>query len=468
METIQQEPHVTPQQDAGVSRPVTWLAGLTAILLLLNVFYFLNRNWEDSYWVTSYSTIYYPADRPIISGWAEVDGGIEAQIVLEGQIEGWTVTRDGEPWSEAGGKNLFIKAPPESDDAMHRYVATPRPAGLHPPVEFDIRFLPRSFHEARGLPRSDTYIIRTDLPTGKFGQLAVSDWVDDFSYETEANLEQTDRILVEQAGINARDPTFSKLEKLMAHLRIKLGEECRGTPPLDSRWKTPYQLYTEMESGAATGWCTQFAQAYVYFANRAGLATRLVQGARTQGNTFIFTGHTWVEAWIPEQGRWAWVEPSFGQVYVTDKKGQVLNTVELANLRQHNAWDGVTARVYKDWGWPDLEGDDGTFVNANFTEVSGVVERQFLTSAIYKWRRPPNVEDLRYDYGMVFEDATFFWGNLERYFFKPPLAYSNYPAEGNRVYVIRHALLWGFLLALVATALAYRRRRSTIAVRSAV
>jgi hypothetical protein len=144
-------------------------------------------------------------------------------------------------------------------------------------------------------------------------------------------------------------------------------------------------------------------------------------------------------------------------IYATDKNGNVLNSVELANLRQHVAWDGVTGRVYKDWGWPDLEGTTNTLIDAPFAVVGGVVERQFITSAIYKWRRPPNVEDLRYDYGMLLKDWTFTWGNFVRYYFKPPLAYANWPTEGNRTYLVRHLLLWSFLASAAGCLLLWRR-----------
>jgi hypothetical protein len=131
----------------------------------------------------------------------------------------------------------------------------------------------------------------------------------------------------------------------------------------------------------------------------------------------------------------------------------------LATLRRHGTWHGVTGRVYKDWAWTHLEGEAKTFVDAPFPLVGDVVERQFLTSAIYKWRRPPNVEDLRSDYTLLFRNWEFFWGNLQRYYFKPPLAFANYPTEGNRTYLERHLLLWGFLASLVAWGVALLRRR---------
>ena len=48
----------------------------TVFLLVANVAFFLNRGIEDSYYPTTYSTIYYPTDRPVILEWQEIEGGI--------------------------------------------------------------------------------------------------------------------------------------------------------------------------------------------------------------------------------------------------------------------------------------------------------------------------------------------------------------------------------------------------------
>ncbi len=304
---------------------------------------------------------------------------------------------------------------------MNNYTAVAQPEGLFEPLEFRLRFLPRSFHEARGLPRSDNYPVYTDVPNARFKQYSVRTWTDNDEYISYEELREADRLIRERTGITENDDELVKLEKIIVFLRKALGEKAGGTPRPDFRWKNPFQLYQEMKSGTGHGWCTQNAQIFVFFANRTGLSTRLVQGARTQRNTFIFSVHTWLEAWIPQQGRWA--------------------------------WDGVRIRVYKDWEWSDIEGGNNTMVNARYEEVGGVVERQFITSAIYKWRRPPNVEDIRYDYRMLFKNRTFFAANLCRYFFKPPLASANFPVPRKMTYWIRHILLWGFVTSIVSMAL---------------
>lgn len=433
--------------------------GLLCLLLLAaNLTHFLTRSWEASFYQTSYSTIYIPTDIPVVRDWVEVEGGIEGVMNWSQSPDGWVILQDDKPYSENVGPNPFF--PEVVDDiSKHTYTAIAQPEGMAPPLKFIIQFLPRAYWDDVGLPRPSSYIIATDEINADFEQYPVSEWVDDYSYMDQTDLELVAGILTDEVEILETDTSLEKLEKLSIHLRDTLGTRCRGVPDHDDRWRTPLQIYQGMRDGTGKGWCTQQAQMFVFFANRAGLSSRIVVGAVTKGNNFIHTGHSWAETWIPEQGRWAWSDPSYALIYATDNQGRVLNSVELSELKKHAAWDGVSARIYKDWGWPEIAGEHSTPVTTDFPLVGDVIQRQFVTSAIYKWRRPPNVEDLRYDYTLLLKNREFFWGNLERYYFNPPLAYADYPTDGNQTYFIRHLLLWSFVASLLAFTITYRKSR---------
>jgi hypothetical protein len=212
----------------------------------------------------------------------------------------------------------------------------------------------------------------------------------------------------------------------------------------------PFRLFNEMAAGTGKGWCTQHAQVYVFWANRAGIPTRFVFGARTQDNSIVYTGHSWAESYIREQHRWAFVDLTQGELYITDKKGQVLNTAELFQLNQHNAFDSINVRLYADWIWKNHAGIPGsdTLVTVPFALCNALVRDEFTPQSILKYRRPPNVEDVREDYTGFFNDRTFLYGNLERYLFKPQLAYSLYPTEGGHTYFVRCLLFFALLVSL--------------------
>ncbi len=456
---------VSPRSNPGpaVSRgairpPVLW--GLLGIALLAaNLVHFLTRSWESSFYQTSYATIYFPTDVPTILEWHEREGGIEAELNWNQTPDGWVILKEGEPHATNDGPYPFF---PELADDMswYDYTAIPQPAGIGKSLELQLRFIPTEYWDDIGLPRPDSYLIRTDEVHGRFPQYPVSEWIDDYSYLADEDLAEVDRILTEEIGITAADGTLTKLEKLTVHFRDVLGQRCRGNPHHDDRWRDPFVIYKNMRSGEGQGYCTQHAQIFLLFANRAGLSSRLVVCARTKGNNFIHSGHSWVETWVPEQHRWAWGDPSFAFVYATNAKGELLNSIDISHLRKQSAWHGVTTRLYKDWAWPDVPGEESTFVDAHFPDVVKVVQDQFVTSGIYKWRRPPNVEDLRSNYLLLFKNWEFFWGNLERYYFKPPLAIANYPTEGNRTYFVRHLLLWSFLASLIGFGLSILKSRS--------
>lgn len=424
---------------------------ITLLLLAANLWFFLRRSFEDSYYPVHYSTIYYPTDLPVVRQWIEREQEkIEADIRWSAPVTGWEIAVNGESQGRVAGKNPVFNLP-IGEYLSHRYAAKPLPDGVGPALEFDIRYVPSTVPAASGHSAPDRYIIRTELPIGRFKQFPVKHWVDDYHYMDPTRLAEADQLLRDEVGIHPDDNTKVKLEKLMLFYRRMITEDCRGTPIDDFRWMDPFQLFQAMRSGKSKGYCTQHAQIFTFFACRAGLSARLVQGARTQSNKFIFTGHTWLEVWIPEQLRWAWVEPSYGIVTVSNKHGLVLNTAELAELREHDAFDGINARVTSDWGnqWDGAE--PGTVVDQPFRDCDDIIFRQFFRAAVFKWRQPPNVEDIRYQYSHLLKSPTYTIANLVRYLFRPPLALARYPAEGKRTYWIRHALFWGFWAALIAT-----------------
>jgi hypothetical protein len=288
--------------------------------------------------------------------------------------------------------------------------------------------------------------------------------VDDYGYVGASGLADADLTIREEIGVLPADPSLTRLEKITRFLRKKL-KNAGGVPRDEERWMDPYRLYTEMANGTAKGWCTQHAQVLVFWANRAGVPARFVFGARTEENTIVYTGHAWAEAYIREQHRWALVDLSQNQVYITDRTGRVLSSADLFHLNQYGAFDSVSVCVYAvgDNRF-DIAGAD-TFVTVPFSRCNAFLRDEFTSHSILKYRRPPNVEDVRDDYSGFLADRTFLLGNLERYFFKPQLAYSLYPTEGGATYFLRRALLFGmitsFLVWLVSMLAGGKRDSST-------
>jgi hypothetical protein len=430
-----------------------WLtrgSGLLVLLLLAaNLYHFFTREWESSFAPTSYATLYYPLDVPTIRSWTVLDRDrLQLNIACTKEISGWRVLADSGKEQASVGMTPSFRID-TTHAVLHSYRLVPLPEGTASPIEISLRFYSKEFYGSLGMDHDDVYIVRSNVPCGEFPQFTLADWTDDYGYVGAQGLVEAERILSREVGILDGDPTFARMEKLAPYLRKKL-KGSGGVPKDDERWMNPWLLYNEMVAGTGKGWCTQNAQVWVFWANRAGIPTRFVFNARTQDNTIVYTGHAFAESFIKEQNRWAYVDLSQGQIYITNKQGLVLNTAELLQLRLQEAFDGVEARLSADWQWkelPDVPATD-TVMTVPFSLCNGALRNEFTPQSILKYRRPPNVEDVREIYTGFFRDWTFLTGNLERYLFKPQLAYSLYPTEGGETYFVRRLLFIGLMASL--------------------
>jgi hypothetical protein len=416
---------------------------LFLVLLVLNLYVFFNREWEASYYPSSYATLYYPLDVPTIREWKVVGRDrIQLDIATVADVKNWSVLTDGQNPQSAAGMQPVFKID-TTFSVLHTYRLVPIPEGACQDVEISIRFYSSDFYASLGMQHEDVYIVRANVPCGKFEQYAVADWVDTYAYVGKDGLAEADRVLREDVKIIEGEPTLARMEKLAHFLKGKLANT-GGVPKDDERWMNPLLLYKEMVAGTGKGWCTQNAQLWVFWANRAGIPTRFVFVARTQDNTIVYNGHSFAESFVREYNRWVCTDFMDGVIAVFDKRGAPLNAADLFLLNQHDAFDSTAARIYVNKRWADQLslGTLDTVVTAPYALCSSSIKDELTSHSILKYRRPPNVEDVREIYSGFFKDWTYFTANIDRYFFKPPLAFSLYPTDGRATYFIRQLLLF--------------------------
>jgi hypothetical protein len=451
-------------------QPVVWYALAFALLLGANLYVFATRNWEESLYPTNYARLHYPLDVPTLRRWKLAGRNLlRLEIIWDRTPEKWQLFVDGKPAGFLTGNTPRIAlvgaqfdgstdAPLEAFE--HHYRLRPQPEGCGPDLDFRVVAITADYYRKRGMhfPR-DLILVYTDIPVGNFPRHPVSYWVDDYRYVGTEALAEADRVVREEMGVQTSDDTFTRMDKVMRHIRTKLAA-AGGVPKDAFRWLDPWRIFQEMSAGTGKGWCTQNAQIYTFFANRAGIPTRFVFGAYTQDNTVVFNGHSWAESWVKEQGRWAHVDPSHTLIAIQDKQGHVLNTADIMHLCEHGTFDGFTARIMKDWHWRDLpaaaSAAPGTAVDVPFALVNLLPRTHLSRQSIIKYRRPPNVEDTRDVYSMLFKSPTFTWVNFQRYLFKPTLAYSKYPTDGVRTYFVRQSLCFGLIVSFILLASALR------------
>ncbi len=431
---------------------LVWLIPLFLLLLGANLWIFLRREWEESHLPESYATLHHPLDMPTLRGWhIEGDGLLRLDLVWNRTPAQWQLTIDGKPAGILPGDDLRLQlVHPKYDgssaapltDFKHTYVLRPLPEGTGPDLEFSITSIDHRYYIRRGMHfPNDILLVKTDVPIGRFKRHAVSDWVDDYRYVGTAALAEADRMVRDDIGIAEADGTIVRMEKIVRFMRTQLAN-ASGVPKDAFRWLDPFAIFKEMRDGTGKGWCTQNAQIFAFFANRAGLPTRFVFGATTQHNSIIYNGHSWTETWVKEQNRWAYCDALISIVAVLDRQGRVLNSADVFHLCEHATFEGVQARIFKDWHWQNVPGDAAprTAVTVPFTAVNEMARIEFTRQSIIKYRRPPNAEDLRDRYGMLFKSGVFAWTNLRRYLCRPDAAYSHLPTNGLRNYRVRRSL----------------------------
>jgi hypothetical protein len=450
------------------------LRGLALICLLLlgaNLYVFFARDWESSFLPESYATLYHPLDAPSLREWVVEKGHVlRLELAWNKVPENWRLLVDGKAAQTMPGATprLTIAGPifdgstsTPLDDFKHQYTLQPLPAGTGPDLHFTVNAISAEFYRKNGMQfANDIYLMQTDLPVGKFQRYPLSYWADDYHYVDAAKLAAADRVVREDMGVTEADDTLTRIEKIMRYLSLKLADS-GGVPKDDFRWMDPWSMCQEMINGTGKGWCTQNAQIYTFFANRAGIPTRFVFGANTQDDVIIYNGHSWAESWVKEQNRWTYVDMTQSLFGVQDKHGALLNTADILQLCQHDAFDGITARIFKDWHWKDLpvEAKPLTPVTVPFGSVNWLARQEYTHNAIIKFRHPPNVEDIRGIYSMLLKDRTFAWENFKRYLWDPTAAYSLLPTDGPRTYFIRQALFSAFVIALILSVIAWFRAR---------
>ncbi|MEZ5275202.1 MAG: transglutaminase-like domain-containing protein [Opitutaceae bacterium] len=431
--------------------PATVSALVFVLILAANLVVFLRREWESNHRAADYSRINIPLDVPTLRDWRIQSDRLYPRICWNRHPSQWQVLHRGGVIDTVPGDAPFITldAPRFNGqpgalptDFRQEFTLRPLPSGIGPDITLHLTPIAQEFYRDRGLHfPHDLIQVRSTIPAGKFTRHAVADWTDDYDYIGQSALAEADRVVREEIGVQDDDPELVRMEKIVHFMRNRL-VEAGGVPKDAFRWMDPFAIFKEMCAGTGKGWCTQNAQIFAFFATRAGVPTRFVYCGTVQKNRFVYDGHSWTESFLQEQNRWIYTDPQRAIVGVLDRNGLALNTADVFQLCQYGAFEGVTARIFKQWHWHDLpiEAPPDTAIDVPFSLVNDTARRQFTPHTIIKYRRPPNVEDIRSRYGMLFRSWTFTWTNLRRYLWYPDLAYSNRPTRGNTVYRLRQSL----------------------------
>jgi hypothetical protein len=422
-------------QPARPSRKRKRLIGLLSILLLLataaNVLVYLTRSKMDMFVPATYKTLYHPTDVPTLAGTEIVGRGrLMLKIVMKDQPRRWVITDDAGGRYEQAGAYPVLKLL----DFQHGYeIAAPDAV---PPSRISIHFgfYSSEFYKKAGRTQPDNYwLISADIPMGKFRQYPLSHWVDTFPYIGEDQKAEARRIIRDEMGISGSETTLEKIDKVCAY-QINRLQKHLGTP--NDRIEaevSPFRIFQWVCADEGKIWCTQNAMIYHFFANMAGIPTRLIT-LNGHIDKVITTGHSFAESFVIEQGTWARIDTQANKFYVWNRENRLLNSADILHEALIGSFDGLSAKTFR----------DGQVVTVPYSEVNASDLQMFSPGAHLIYRRGSYKADRK----------------ILRYFCEPNLAYSLDADYAKSVYMGRRSLIavWVALLLGLAGALIFRRR----------
>ena len=424
---------MTDVTSSRARRKKKWVLGMSLLFLaatIANAVFFLASDKRDFYCPVTYKTLYVPADVPVLAGTRIVERGkVELRIEGAHSPARWKITDDtGESYSNDGPFPIV-----RLKEYKHTYeLEAEGGAAAAPKISVMFGYYPSEYYKKGDRTQPDNYwIVSASIPMGKFRRLPLSFWSDPYNYIDAADREEAKRMLQDEIGLSDTDKTQTKIEKIACRLITKW-KDCTGTPSdVIEKERSPLRILKMVLNGEGKIWCAQHALIYHFFANMAGLPTRLISLAG-RIDTVITTGHAFTETFIPELGIWAKVDPSLNKLLILNSAGRPLGSADVYNAIVSGNISGLTARACR----------DEAAVTVPYSEVSGDDGYYFSPGAHLVFRRPGSGAR----------------GWLVHYLFKPDFAYSLDASPLRRAYDWRRALFITWCASIVLLGFALLRR----------
>jgi hypothetical protein len=399
-----------------------WLTALFILGIAGNVALYLTRDKRDTYYPATYKTLYVPADVPALAGTRIVERGrVELIVPSRAGSDSWQVTDDtGETYTTTG-RYPVIKL----KDHRHSYDVEPQKAGSPgPKMTFNFGYYPSEYYKKGGRTQPDNYwLVSASIPVGKFARYPLSFWACDYGDIDAADREEAKRMIREDMGVADSDPTMTKIEKIGCWLVTRY-KGCAGTPSdVIEKTKSPFKILKMVLAGEGKIWCSQHALIYHFFANLAGLPTRLLSLAG-RVDTVITTGHAFAETFIPEIGTWAKVDVSLNKLFILNPDGRPLGSADVFQAINSGNIQGLTARVCR----------EGAAVSEPYADGSGS-DSYYYSYGAHLVYRPGRARTQ---------------SQVVRYIFKPDLAYSLDASALRHTYDLRRGVfaVWALIAVL--------------------
>ncbi len=334
----------------------------------------IRKDTDFRYRAAGMAELYFPSESPAITGFRFPARG---DLVLEispapTADSSWTIMADGgRPYTTTGMYPKISLLKKEHSYTIRRNSRQ----DLTSPVVWTVRidYFPRELYENYNDSLDDSYrIISSTIPVGNYQRHPLDAFVDN-AYPRD-DVREAKRILAEEVGITSSDTTKEKIEKIGLFVLSRLDDK-RGIPAKGLSQEAMGEYKCALD-GTSKVWCVQFSRIYALFANVAGIPTRFVSlGGRVDG--VALSAHGFTESFISETGQWVYVDLFSRILFVSNRHGRLLNTLDLFMLQLAGVDQGLSAMVFKDKALKRIP----------YTEVADAVAYYFNRDATFIFSR---------------------------------------------------------------------------------
>ena len=363
------------------------------------------------------SEIYNVKDIPVVSK-VFLSGPRRLQFEFSPTISSstWRITLESDGKAVHEGHHPEIPFPDHPLTETYRF--EPEGLTLNHPIGVKISFYPKEGYEKAGLSWPDNYFCpESSVPFAYENRYSVDDWAG--ISPDDPDLQTAQSILGDRIEVDA--PTQYRATQVFCFVMGEL-EESGGIPSDKLQKASPLDTYYLMTQQGQKGFCENQALVYYLFANAAGVKTRLVDIAGKFGPLKL-TGHYFCESWIPEEGRWCFVDPQSRIAYIKDGHGKPLSALKLKRHCDLGTLDECTVSLY--------DGETSTLSDIQGDQLGPGLVGYFKGDIVmaYKFGYPKNRS----------------FSKIRSFLFRPTLLYA--PFRLPRYYLGKQFLLAAFALA---------------------
>ena len=233
------------------------------------------------------------------------------------------------------------------------------------PIEIGLNYASTESYQKDGRSRvSDVELFYSNTPIINYDIHNLTDWEQKSPHTTDDELIIADKILSSDIKIKTTDSSIVKIQKIAKYI-LKNTANNAGAPIDSMDYMSPLKQLECVVSKKSKIWCGTYTAIFSFFANRAGILTRLVC-LEGKINNVLKAGHSFNEVFIKEQNKWVFVDLTSNTLCVQTPSEQYLNAIDLYNLHKLNITDMIVTTIEND-----------SIINVNYGKLKKFYEYYF-------------------------------------------------------------------------------------------